>query len=171
MQTRRAITSSPEHALKRIEHGFQTDTVAVPAKTIVYTHAGSTRHEWEAMEDIADKKAIGARIKALRKARRWPQKQLALKVGIRYEQLNKYEGGFHIPAVDTLVRLADALDTTMDYLVTGTQIEESNLANIRLFRRFQALEHMAEEDQQTVMRIIDALIAQQRMASVLVPVD
>jgi len=30
---------------------------------------------------------------------------------------------------------------------------------------------MGQEDQQTVMRIIDALIAQQRMASVLVPVD
>lgn len=123
------------------------------------------------MEDIADKKAIGARIKALRKARRWPQKQLALKIGVRYEQLNKYEGGFHIPAVDTLIRLADALDTTMDFLVTGTKIEQSNLANVRMFRRFQALEHLGQDDQQTVMRIIDALIAQQRMASVLVPVD
>lgn len=29
-------------------------------KTIAYTRAGSTRHEWEAMDDIADKKAIGA---------------------------------------------------------------------------------------------------------------
>lgn len=69
------------------------------------------------------------------------------------------------PPVETLIRLAVALDTTVDYLLTGTQIEESNLANIRLFRRFQALEHMTEEDQQTVMRIIDALIAQQRVTS------
>ena len=84
--------------------------------------------------------------------------------------LNKYEGGFGVPSVDVLAKLAGALDTTVDYLITGTQADESNLANIRLFRRFQALEHMAEDDQQTVMRIIDALIAQQRMASVLVPV-
>lgn len=138
---------------------------------MTYTQAGSHRHEWEAMVDIADKKAIGARIKMLRKARGWTQKQLALKIGVRYEQLNKYEGGFHIPAIDTLVRLADALDTTMDYLVTGTEIEQSNLASTRLFRRFQALEHLGQDDQQTVMRIIDALIAQQRMASAMVPVD
>ena len=151
---------------EHICRGFQTDTAASSVKTIAYTHDGSTRHEWEAMDDIADKKAIGARIKALRKARHWPQKQLANMVGVRYEQLNKYEGGFHIPAAETLIRLAEALDTTVDYLLTGTRIEQSNLANVRLFRRFRALEHMDEEDQQTVMRIIDALIAQQRMTTV-----
>jgi hypothetical protein len=59
----------------------------------------------------------------------------------------------------------------VDYLLTGTQAEQSNLANIRLFRRFQAVQHMAEEDQQTVMRIIDALIAQRRIPSALAPVD
>ncbi len=123
------------------------------------------------MADIADKKAIGGRIKALRKARHWPQKQLALMVGVRYEQLNKYEGGFHIPAIETLVRLADAFDTTLDYLVTGTEVEESNLASIRLFRRFQAVEQLAQEDQHTLMRVIDAMIAQGRMATALSPVD
>lgn len=123
------------------------------------------------MDDIADKKAIGARIKALRKARHWPQKQLANMVGVRYEQLNKYEGGFATPPADILVRLAAALDTTVDYLLTGTQIEETNLANIRLFRRFQALEHMAEEDQQTIIRLIDTFVAQHRIAAVLTPVD
>ncbi|MGC6327881.1 helix-turn-helix domain-containing protein [Rhizorhabdus sp. FW153] len=119
----------------------------------------------------ADRKAMGARIKALRKARHWPQKHLARLVDIRFELLNKYEGGFGTPPVDTLVRIADALGTTLDYLVTGAEIEESNLANIRLFRRFQALEELAEEDQQTVMRVIDAMIAQGRMASALSPVD
>lgn len=133
--------------------------------------SGSTRTEWETIAGGADSKNEDVRIKALRKARHWPQKQLALPVGVRYEQLNKYEGGFHIPAVETLVRLADALDTTVDYLITGTQVEDSNLANVRLFRRFQALEHMAEDNQQTVIRIIDAMIAQRNVTSALVPVD
>lgn len=123
------------------------------------------------MTGIADRKAMGARIKTLRKAKHWPQKQLANMVGIRYELLNKYEGGFGVPPVDVLARLADALDTTADYLITGTRAEASQLANIRMFRRFQALEHMTEEDQQAIMRVLDAFIAQQRMASVLVPVD
>lgn len=171
MQTRYAPALQQEHAPKRIGYGFQTDTSATSSKTIAYTPTGSTRHEWEAMEDIADKKAIGARIKALRKARHWPQKQLANMVGIRYERLNNYEGGFSIPPAETLIRLADALGTTIDYLLTGTEIEESNLANIRLFRRFQALEHLDQDDQQTVIRLIDAFIAQKRIVAVLTPVD
>ncbi|MDO7837513.1 helix-turn-helix transcriptional regulator [Sphingobium sp. HBC34] len=123
------------------------------------------------MAVTADRKAIGTRIKALRKARHWQQKHLAAMIGIRYELLNKYEGGLSTPPAELLVKLAEALDTTVDYLLTGTQIEQSNLANIRLFRRFQALENLGQDDQQTVMRIIDALIAQQRVASALAPVD
>jgi transcriptional regulator with XRE-family HTH domain len=122
------------------------------------------------MADIADKKALGTRIKALRKVRHWTQKELAHRLGIRFEQLNKYESGLNIPPVEMLVKLAEALETSVDYLLTGTH-EESTLANARLFRRFQALEHLHEDDQQTVIRVIDAMIAQQRVHKALNPVD
>ena len=120
------------------------------------------------MADIADKKALGTRIKALRKVRHWTQKELGQRLGIRFEQLNKYESGLNSPPVEMLVKLADALETSVDYLLTGT---DSTLANARLFRRFQALEHLGEEDQLTVIRVIDAMLAQQRVASAMVPVD
>lgn len=122
------------------------------------------------MADIADKKALGARIKALRKVRHWTQKELAQRLGIRFEQLNKYESGLNSPPVEMLVKLADTLETSVDYLLTGTG-NDSTLANARLFRRFQALEHLGEEDQLTVIRVIDAMIAQQRVASAMAPVD
>lgn len=122
------------------------------------------------MADIADKKALGIRIKALRKVRHWTQKELGQRLGIRFEQLNKYESGLNSPPVEMLVKLADALETSVDYLLTGTGTD-STLANARLFRRFQALEHLGEEDQLTVIRVIDAMLAQQRVASAMVPVD
>jgi transcriptional regulator with XRE-family HTH domain len=122
------------------------------------------------MADIADKKALGTRIKALRKVRHWTQKELGQRLGIRFEQLNKYESGLNSPPVEMLVKLADALETSVDYLLTGTGTD-STLANARLFRRFQALEHLGEEDQLTVIRVIDAMLAQQRVASAMVPVD
>lgn len=96
------------------------------------------------MADTADKKAIGGRIKALRKARHWQQKELALMVGIRFEQINKYEGGFNTPPIDVLVKFADAFDTTVDYLVTGNALDETKFANARLVRRLQALEQLDE---------------------------
>lgn len=123
------------------------------------------------MADTADKKAIGARIKTLRKAKHWQQKQLALMVDVRFEQINKYEGGFNTPPVDVLVRLADALDTTVDYLLTGSPMDESKFANARLFRRLQALEQLDEPGQQALIRILDAFITQQRVTSAVTPVD
>ena len=146
-----------------------------PAKTIPYTLPVPIGQKWQVMMtglmDQTDRKAMGARVKTLRKSKHWAQKELAAALGIRFEQVNKYEGGINSPPIDVLVKLADALDTTADYLLTGTRIEDSQLANIRLFRRFQALERLGEEDQQTVMRVIDAMIAQRRVATALTPVD
>lgn len=42
-----------------------------------------------------------------------------------------------------LVKLADALGTSVDYLLTGNPVEDAQLASSRLYRRFQALEGLA----------------------------
>lgn len=123
------------------------------------------------MHDETLRKAFGARLKALRKQRNWAQKELAALVGIRFQQLNKYESGLNIPPAEMLVKLADALGVTVDYLLTGNPVEDTPLASSRLFRRFRVLEALAPEDQETVIKVIDAMIAKQRMASALTPVD
>ncbi len=44
------------------------------------------------------------------------QPQLAKKVGILYQALQVYEYGKQIPSVDTAIRIARALDTTVEEL-------------------------------------------------------
>ncbi|MCC8422902.1 helix-turn-helix transcriptional regulator [Photorhabdus thracensis] len=123
------------------------------------------------MQNAELRKEFGVRLKALRKQKGWPQKELAGKVEIRFQQLNKYESGLNIPPAEMMVKLADVLGVTVDYLLTGNPVEDSPLANSRLFRRFQVLEQLAQEDQETIIKIIDAMIAKQRMESALLPVD
>ncbi|NHB63714.1 XRE family transcriptional regulator [Photorhabdus sp. RW14-46] len=123
------------------------------------------------MQNAELRKEFGVRLKALRKQKGWPQKELAGKVEIRFQQLNKYESGLNIPPAEMMVKLADVLGVTVDYLLTGNPVEDSPLANSRLFRRFQVLERLAQEDQETVIKIIDAMIAKQRMESALLSVD
>jgi transcriptional regulator with XRE-family HTH domain len=94
-----------------------------------------------------------------------------MKVEIRFQQLNKYESGLNIPPAEMMVKLADVLGVTVDYLLTGNPVKDSPLANSRLFRRFQVLEQLAQEDQETVIKIIDAMLAKQRMESALLPFD
>lgn len=116
-----------------------------------------------AMRNEDFRKAFGARLKELRKQKRWSQKELAAKVDIRFQQLNKYESGLNLPPAEMLIKLADALATSVDYLLTGNPAEEIPLGNARLFRRFQAVEGFDSEDQEAVIRLIDGMIAKQQM--------
>ncbi len=124
-----------------------------------------------AMQNEDFRKAFGARLKELRKQKRWSQKELAAKVDIHFQQLNKYESGLNLPPAEMLIKLADALATTVDYLLTGNPAEEMPLGNARLFRRFQAVEGFDSEDQEAVIRLIDGMIAKQQMQTTLTSLD
>lgn len=119
------------------------------------------------MHDALLRKEFGVRLKALRKQKQWSQKALATQVEIRFQQLNKYESGLNVPPADRLVKLAHVLDVTVDHLLTGNPLEDSPLANSRLFRRFKVLEHLNQDDQDTVIKVIDAMIAKSQVAGVL----
>ena len=123
------------------------------------------------MQNKSFGKALGSRLKQLRKQKRWTQKELAGKVEIRFQQLNKYESGLNIPPAEMLVKLADVLGTSVDYLLTGNPIEDSPLANSRLFQRFKMLEDMNPSDREAIITLIDAMIAKHQMEDALTPVD
>jgi transcriptional regulator with XRE-family HTH domain len=123
------------------------------------------------MQDTVLRKAFGSRVKGMRKNRHWTQKELANRVDVRFQLLNKYEGGQHIPPADTLIRLAKALDTTVDYLLTGDPMKDEPLANANLYRRFQTLEALNDEDRNTVISVIDAIIAKRQVENAIKPVD
>lgn len=123
------------------------------------------------MQATVLRKAFGSRVKGMRKNRHWTQKELANRVDVRFQLLNKYEGGQHIPPADTLIRLAKALDTTVDYLLTGDPMKDEPLANANLYRRFQTLEALNDEDRNTVISVIDAIIAKRQVENAIKPVD
>ena len=123
------------------------------------------------MQNADFRKAFGARLKDLRKQKRWSQKELAAKVDIRFQQLNKYESGLNLPPAEMLIRLADALSTTVDYLLMGNPAEATPLGNARLFRRFQAVNRFDREDQEVIIRLIDGMIAKQQMQTTLTSFD
>ncbi len=123
------------------------------------------------MQDSELRKFFGARLKALRKAKHWSQKEMAARLDLRFQQLNKYESGLNVPPAEMLVKLADVLATSVDYLLTGNASDESPLANSRLYRRFQHVETLSADDQETVIKVIDAMLAKQRVESAIAPID
>ena len=56
-------------------------------------------------------------IKALRKAKGLSQEELAIKLNVVRQTVSKWEQGLSVPDADMLIRLADALDTTVAALL------------------------------------------------------
>ena len=123
------------------------------------------------MGDMDIRKDFGLRIKALRKQKKWTQKELATKIDVRSPQLNKYECGLHAPPIEKLVTMAEIFDTTVDYLLTGDRADEKPLHNLRLLERFKAMEDFAAEDREAVLTLIDALIVKARVEGAIRPFE
>src|SRR5262249_44342795 len=122
------------------------------------------------MLDTELRKAFGLRLRALRKQHNWTQKELAAKLNILFSQLNKYECGINVPPPEKLLELAAIFHTNVDYLLSGAPASNIPLHNQRLLSRFRALENFPSEDQETVIKIIDAFIVKQRVQDAINPV-
>ena len=66
------------------------------------------------------------RLKELRKSRGYTQISLQMQTGIEQALLSKFETGERIPPTETLVRLADFYNVSIDYLLCRTNKPEVN---------------------------------------------
>lgn len=118
------------------------------------------------MQNDDIRKAFGLRVKNLRKQKKWTQKELAAKFDVRPAHLNKYESGLHTPPLEKIIKLAEIFNTTTDFLLTGNRSDERPLHNLRLVERFHALENFSTDDQEAVLRLIDAMIVKHQVEGV-----
>jgi len=110
-----------------------------------------------AMAAKADPNIFGERVFVLRKSKGWSQPQLAKRVGTSAAIIGRYERGAAVPSVEVAKRIAEALDVTLDYLVTddsGPNLFQDRAA----YERCKALATLPEEDRGHIHRVIDAFI-------------
>ncbi len=119
------------------------------------------------MQDASLRKALGRRIKQLRKDKLLTQKELANQIGSSHAQLNKYESGLNTPPLDRLLLLAEVLETSIDHMVAGQGHGEPPIHSQRLIQRFQAIEEFNTDDRETIIKVLDAMIAKHNMESTL----
>ena len=107
---------------------------------------------------------IGERIKSLRKERKWSQGDLAGRIGADSGQISRYENGHIAPSADAIVRLAEALDVSCDYLlVEGAPRRGMQAAGSVLGERLDVLGELSEEDLGSLVHVIDAMVAKNRL--------
>ena len=66
------------------------------------------------------------RLKFLRKTRGYTQISLQMRTGIEQALLSKFETGERVPPTETLVRLADFYNVSIDYILCRTDKPEIN---------------------------------------------
>jgi transcriptional regulator with XRE-family HTH domain len=105
---------------------------------------------------------LGKRIQELRKQAGLSQTELASKIGVSYPQMSRYEVKGVQPPADVLKRLADVLNTSVDYLVSGNTEEKAKatLKDSKLLSLFKSVESMNDEDKNVVTKLISAFIFQ-----------
>lgn len=116
--------------------------------------------------------SIGERIKTARKSAKMTQEQLAEAIEANRVTIAKYEAGNYLPSVPVLLKLADALGVTQEYLSCGAdsdtgvssdpqdevwQLREQLRRDPERRTLFDAAANVRKEDILTAVRILDAL--------------
>lgn len=95
------------------------------------------------------------RLIELRKQRGLTQQSLADDIEIHVNQIKRYEAGTAQPTLETLVKLANRLNTTLDDLVFG---EDHRNPTDDLKLQFEALSSFDEEDKRVAQEVLESLI-------------
>ena len=95
------------------------------------------------------------RLIALRKQRGLTQQALSDAIDLHVNQIKRYEAGTAQPTLDTLVKLAKELHTTLDDLVFG---EDHRTPEDELKLQFEALSLFDDEDKRVAQAVLESLI-------------
>ena len=104
---------------------------------------------------------VGSRLRQRRVSLGMSQTELADRIGLTFQQLQKYETGANRVSASTLWRAADAIDVPVTYffdgLADGGQIASPEDIDVVVLRITQKVRWIAPAVRQTLSELVDAL--------------
>lgn len=97
---------------------------------------------------------LGQHITALRKAKGFSQSELGKKVGTSGDIIGRYERDEVKPSIEVIIKISDALEVSIDYMVGKTDLELDK----DTLRRVQDVSTLPADEKKQVFMVIDALI-------------
>jgi transcriptional regulator with XRE-family HTH domain len=116
--------------------------------------------------DMAEtREGFAQRLRELRKSKNLSQTELGQLAGLHYTHIGRFERGASRPSGDTLMRLADALGVTSDYLLDGATHEaaKARFEDRELLKQFQEVEQLPDEDKNVVKKLLDAFLTKKQL--------
>ena len=87
----------------------------------------------------------------LRKKKKLSQSALGKMIGTSGDIIGRYERGIMTPSVDVVMKIADVLEVSIDFLVGKTSLELDK----QTLKRIEAIAELSKEDKTFVLRMID----------------
>lgn len=86
---------------------------------------------------MAELTTLGERVRRIRRHLSLTQEELAKAIGVTSQHISYIEQGVHGPSIDLLIRIAQELNVTTDFLLTGVAATTEILttASLRIIRR------------------------------------
>jgi len=103
---------------------------------------------------------LGKRIQELRKQNKLSQIELASKINVSKSQMIRYENKGVQPPADILNKIADILNTSVDFLINGNTDEKAQaiLKNTELLQRFKEIDNLPQKEQAVLLDVISAYL-------------
>lgn len=112
--------------------------------------------------------ALADRLKQLREKRALTQARLAELLGISARVYNRWENGVATPHFDTVVKIADILEVSLDELAGRAEaLQEPAIHNHKLHELYKKVDLLPDADQQALIILLDSLVARATMDKLL----
>ncbi len=109
--------------------------------------------------ETLDMSDFANRLKLLRSSRNITQARLAELLEIDPRAYNRWERGGNVPHLDTLIRIADLLQVTLDELVGRSEPSgELKIQNHELHVLCQQADGLPDEEQRALILVMDGLV-------------
>lgn len=108
--------------------------------------------------------SFGGKLKQLRQERGWSQDDLAEHARIDGRQISRYENDRVVPSVEVVVKIAKAFNVSLDYLLID-DAERRPLAEPKgkLAQRVLALDPISDDDERSLLHMLEAIEAKNRL--------
>ncbi len=107
---------------------------------------------------------FGDMLAELRKKKKMSQDDLAKQIGVHAPVIGRYERSEVKPSIEVAVKIADALDVSLDYLVGNTDL----MLDKNTVSRIQNIQKLSEEDKGHLFALMDAFLLKCNIQSNLV---
>ena len=99
------------------------------------------------------------RLKLLRSSRNMTQTRLAELLEVDPRVYNRWERGTATPQLDTVVKIADILQISLDELAGRTEdISEPKIHNNELMNLYHQVDQLPDNEQQALILVIDSFV-------------